>query len=250
MSQTRRVLRPAICLALTGLAVILFVALVAAVMPRPASGGGSDAATAIEVGAASAAPAMSGHGQAARCAAGPKRLGGGVEGRIGALLDAGPVRLAQATNLQAVPQTGGSQEGDAERGRSALTGHLARPDIAAIEAAREDAQAALSQSRQAQIAATQAERIALRDAQRTLVAVSRYDGRDAVVMSELLARVDTASDRLFEVLTGPDASPGLKTTAFACNAMRRECKAGCEAEKGQTCCCGCGVSFLACLVLD
>lgn len=87
------------------------------------------------------------------------------------------------------------------------------------------------------------------EAMRAVAAVANYRGRDPVEMNRLLARVDSAADRLHASLTAGGGSSAAQTGAFQCNADRRECKEQCQADKGKACCCGCGVSFVACLVL-
>ncbi|MCJ7421469.1 hypothetical protein [Sphingomicrobium astaxanthinifaciens] len=81
-------------------------------------------------------------------------------------------------------------------------------------------------------------------------AVARYDGNDPMEMNRLLSRAERAGDQLYAVLSsGGTSSPNYETKPFKCNSDRQKCKADCQASKGQSCCCGCGVTFIGCLVL-
>lgn len=86
------------------------------------------------------------------------------------------------------------------------------------------------------------------EAIRAVTAVANYRGSDPSVMNRLLARVDSAADSLHASLTRGGAGD-MQTGAFKCNADRLECKQACQEAKGKACCCGCGVSYVACLFL-
>lgn len=87
------------------------------------------------------------------------------------------------------------------------------------------------------------------EAMRAVAAVANYRGNDPAAMNRLLARVDQAADRLHSSLARGGGSSAVQTGAFKCNADRLECKEACQEAKGKACCCGCGVSYVACLVL-
>lgn len=87
------------------------------------------------------------------------------------------------------------------------------------------------------------------EAMDAVAAVANYRGNDPVVMNRLLARVDRAADAMHADLSRISAADAKQAGAFQCNADRLKCKEACQEAKGKACCCGCGVSYVACLVL-
>ncbi|QDP19301.1 hypothetical protein [Sphingomonas xanthus] len=87
------------------------------------------------------------------------------------------------------------------------------------------------------------------EALRAVTAVANYQGSDPATMNRMLRRVDNAADALQHSLSSGGGPSAMQTGAFKCNADRIECKQACSEAKGKACCCGCGVSYVACLVL-
>lgn len=84
-----------------------------------------------------------------------------------------------------------------------------------------------------------------------VAAVAAYQGNDPRAMARLLSRVDRSADALYARMqvAGSGGTSAAETGAFKCNADRQECRQTCKDTKGKVCCCGCGVTFVACLVL-
>ena len=87
---------------------------------------------------------------------------------------------------------------------------------------------------------------AKKDAFAALQKVANYSGSDPKEMQRLLDQVDRNAERLQKAIQGE--RPEL-AGAFECNGKRQDCKEDCQAKKGKACCCGCGMSYLACIFL-
>jgi len=146
--------------------------------------------------------------------------------------------LAQATDLKMTPRKAVA----APQVKSAQVQQLSNPAKAEIDAVRRQASSMLASSSSVEAA--------MRDARVALQNVASYAGSDGEEMNRLLAEVDAAGDALFKSMQVA-GSPGevQSTEAFECNKDRRQCKADCEAEKGKKCCCGCGMTYIACIAL-
>ncbi len=146
--------------------------------------------------------------------------------------------LAQATDLTITPRKAVA----APQARPAQVRQLSNPAKAEIDAVRRQASSMLASSSSVEAA--------MRDARVALQNVASYAGSDGEEMNRLLAEVDAAGDALFRSMQVA-GSPGevQSTEAFECNKDRRQCKADCEAEKGKKCCCGCGMTYIACILL-
>jgi hypothetical protein len=146
--------------------------------------------------------------------------------------------LAQATDLKMTPRKAVA----APQARPAQVQQLSSPAKVEIDAVRRQASSMLASSSSVEAA--------MRDARVALQNVASYAGSDGEEMNRLLAEVDAAGDALFRSMQVA-GSPGevQSTEAFECNKDRRQCKADCEAEKGKKCCCGCGMTYIACILL-
>ncbi|MEQ8262823.1 hypothetical protein [Pseudohaliea sp.] len=157
---------------------------------------------------------------------------------FGAARDEARMLLAQATELSITPRKAVATP----QARPAQMQQLSNPAKAEIDAVRRQASSMLASSSSLEAA--------MRDARVALQNVASYAGSDGEEMNRLLAEVDAAGEALFKSMQVA-GNPGevQSTEAFECNKDRRQCKADCEAEKGKKCCCGCGMTYIACVLL-